>query len=531
VSTRDESLFGQARRALGWSFASTLFGRLSLLAIGIVLARVLGPQEFGTFAVAMVALLAVLSFNELGVSLAVVRWPGPSGEIVPTVATLSVVSSTLIYVGCYFGAPTFATAMGEPGAVPVIRVLALSVIVSGLVAAPVGILQRAFRQDRKMIADQVTAWLGSFTSIGLALTGLGAMSLAIGQLVGSVVGAILLIAFAPAGLRLGFNPAKARELLRFGLPLAGSSVVVFASTNVDRLVVGAALGPVALGYYALAVNLANWPVSVFSQPVRAVAPAALARLQSDPPAMRQTFLSTAGLLAAVTLPACALLAAASPLGIRLLYGSEWAQAATVLRWLALLAALRIVFEFAYDYLVVLARSRFLLVLQVVWLVALLAVLYPAAREGGLWAVSMAQFAVALLVVLPLYLFELRRGGIPLQPLAMRFSTALAASVVLAGVAVLADRAIGPDLVALPVVAVAGAAVLGLLLYRMRGVLGHLRGLNSDDASPQSAGPVGPQRTTAGDQASEISLVGEPVPSAGTVQTSLDAVPLWPRGNP
>ena len=56
--------------------------------------------------------MAVLSFNELGVSLAIVRWPGDPREIAPTVATLAVGSSAVIYAGCWFAAPWFAAAMG-----------------------------------------------------------------------------------------------------------------------------------------------------------------------------------------------------------------------------------------------------------------------------------------------------------------------------------------------------------------------------------------------------------------------------------
>ena len=81
-----------------------------------MLARLLGPHAFGTFAVALVALLAVLSFNELGVSLAIVRWQSDPAEIAPTVTTLSLVSSIIIYIGCFFGAPAFASAMGAPAA-------------------------------------------------------------------------------------------------------------------------------------------------------------------------------------------------------------------------------------------------------------------------------------------------------------------------------------------------------------------------------------------------------------------------------
>ena len=74
----------------------------------------LGPEYFGTFAVAMVALMAVLSFNELGVSLAIVRWPEDPAKIVPTVNTISVVGSTLFCTAAIVAAPAFTTAMGDP---------------------------------------------------------------------------------------------------------------------------------------------------------------------------------------------------------------------------------------------------------------------------------------------------------------------------------------------------------------------------------------------------------------------------------
>ena len=79
-----------AGRALAWSLTNTMVGRVGTVAIGVVLARILGPDEFGTYAVAFVALIALLSFNELGVSLAIVRWPGHPATIAPTVTTISV---------------------------------------------------------------------------------------------------------------------------------------------------------------------------------------------------------------------------------------------------------------------------------------------------------------------------------------------------------------------------------------------------------------------------------------------------------
>jgi len=476
----NDSLFARAGRALGWSFASTAASKLSTLVIGIVLARLLGPHAFGTFAVATVALLALLSFNELGVSLAIVRWPDDPRAVVPTVATISVAASALMCGVCYVAAPAFSAAMGDPSATPVVRVLGLSVLVSGLSAGPVALLQREFRQDRKMIGDQVGSWTAALVSIACAVGGMGAMSLAVGQLLGSLVSAALFAAFAPAGLRFGFNPAKAGALLRFGLPLAGSSIVVFAVSHTDKLVVGAVLGPVPLGFYVLAANVANWPNSMFSLPVRSVAPALLARLQRNRPVMRSAFLSFGALLAAVTVPACAVLAAGSGPLVDLVYGPVWHASAAVLAWLALVTVVRVLFELLYDYFVVLANTRVVFTVQLLWFAALVPGLYFGARWGGPAGAAAAQLVVAVLVVAPIYLVELRRTGVGTLAFLGRLAPAFAAGAGVAAVGGLAAAFISADLVALLVCGVAGAAALGPLLYRMRGTVTSLRGLRADD---------------------------------------------------
>jgi len=99
--------------------------------------------------------------------------------------------------------------------------------------------------------------VGAFLSVGLALTGMGAMSLAIGRVTGTILAAVLFIRYSPSPLRFGFDRLQARHLLKFGLPLAGSSIIVFAVGYADQLTAGAMLGTTALGYYVLAFNLAR----------------------------------------------------------------------------------------------------------------------------------------------------------------------------------------------------------------------------------------------------------------------------------
>ena len=479
----EKTLAATAARALGWTFMSNALSKLGTVGIGVVLARMLGPHAFGVYAVAWVALLAVLTLNDLSVSLAIVRWPGDPAEIAPTVTTIAVTGGTAMYAVCFFAAPGYASAMGAPAAASVIRVLALSVVLDGLVCTPVGLLDRSFRQDRRMIADQVNGWLGVLVSISLAWAGLGAMSLAVGRITGAVAAAVLYIRFSPEPLRFGFDRARARALLRYGTPLAASTVVVFAVTNVDQLVVGHMLGATALGFYALALNLATWPVTMFSLPVRNVAPAAFARLQHDHEAMRSAFLSSAALLCAVALPVCLVIGGSATSLVRFAYGARWLPASRVLLWLSLLAALMIFFQLAYDYFVVLARARVVFTVQLGWLLVLLPALIAGARLAGIVGVGVAEVAVAGGVILPWYLHELKGAGIRRRVLGSRLRLPLAGAATAGLAAAGAARVLPSDLAALAVSGVVGLAVAGLLVFRMRATLIRLRQGLPEPAAP------------------------------------------------
>lgn len=480
--TADKTTLGSmASRALGWSFLSTVLSKFSLMGFGILLARLLGPKEFGTAAVAYVALLAILSFNELGVTLAIVRWPGEPREILPTITTISVTSSVILYIAFYFSAPAFAATMGDPAATSVVRVLATSILTNGPVGVSAALLERYFRQDRKLIADQVHGWLSATVSVGLAFAGFGAMSLAIGQVLGAVVGGIIIVIFAPLRLRFGFDRAKARQLLKFGLPLAGSSLVVFLVGNVDNLITGHVLGATALGFYVLAWNLASWPVTMFSQPVRSVAPAMFSRLQNDRAAMRTGFVLVAALLGCVTLPVCFLISGAAAPLVGFVYGANWAPAAQALRWLAILGALRILFELSYDYFVVLARSRVVFTVQLAWLIAMIPALIAGARLDGIGGVAAAGVAVAAGVVLPCYLIELSRVGVRISALARRLWPPLVIGLLVGLAAEAAARSIHNDFAADAVGGLVALVAIGLLGLKMRPVIAELRPVLSKKA--------------------------------------------------
>ena len=406
----------KVRRALGMSLLNTAVGRLGTFLTGIVLARILVPEDFGVYAVALVALTALLSLNELGVSIAIVRWPGDPRRIAPTVTTISIASSAFLYAICFFAAPTFSAALGAPEATSIVRVLCLTVIVDGITAAAVQLANREFRQGARLVVDLTNLVLTTAITVSLASTGHGAWSLAIGQLVGNVVSGVMLCYVVRMWPRPGFDRALARELLAFGLPLAGGSLLVFAMLNIHYIVTGRMLGAVALGLYLQAFNLSSWPVNTFSMVVRRVSLPAFAAVQDDKAAREATFGRFSSVLAVVTLPTCVLLGLLALPLVSTLYGQKWAASASALQWLAVVAVVRVACELAYDYLVALGRSRTTMWLQGGWLLGLAVTLPVGAHFGGIEGVAIAHAAVAIAVALPTFVLAVGRTGVHLGSL-------------------------------------------------------------------------------------------------------------------
>lgn len=475
-----------ASNAFAWSLLNTLVSRVGTLGIGIVLARVLGPESFGTFAVALVALMAVLSFNELGVSLAIVRWPGDPAKIVPTVNTISVAGSGIFCAGAVFAAPAFTSAMGDPEATDVVRVLILSVFVNGVVASPAALLQRDFKEKTRLGIDQVNVWTGAVLSVVLALAGMGAMALAVGRVAGSLVSGAMFLAASPLPYRFGLDRSQFVPLLRFGLPLAGTSIIFFAVGYADQLTAGSMLGPAALAFYVLAFNLSNWPVSILAQPLRRVAPAAFSALQQDKGALNSTFVSVVAVLAAATLPPVMFVAGSAVPLVDLVYGKDWLPAAAALSWLVVAAVSRIFSDLAYDFMVVQGRSGTVFVIQAGSLLVLVPALAAGAALNGLPGLAFAQALVSGCVLLPLYLWQVSRTGVSLRALcSVVWVPALASIVVGASSFGLAGWLPTPWL-ELPVGAALAASTAAGLLYWRRDDVKLLRNVGRREARPDVA---------------------------------------------
>ncbi|MFD7256155.1 oligosaccharide flippase family protein [Streptomyces sp. NPDC059874] len=471
AATVPPSLGRKVRSAARWSLINTLVLRLGNFATGIVLARfALGPAEWGVYGVAQTVLLVLLSANELGVSLAIVRWEGDPRRFAPTVLTLSTLSSGLLYVALFAAAPTVAGLLGSPDAAGVLRVMCLCVVIGGVAAVPGQFLTREFAQGKRMIIDGLNFVISTSVTLLLAFAGWGAMSFAWGAVAGNTVTLIGCCLAAPGTLKYGWDPGHARELLRFGLPLAGASLLALSVVNVDTMVVGATVGNVALGFYVLAFNMSGWPVRIISEAARRVSFAGFSRLADSPQALAQGFSRALGVVITGTVPLCVLLACFAGPAIELLYGSQWAPAAAALPWLMALGLIRIGSELAYDCLIAVGQRRSLFLVQGLWLVTLIPVLLVGARLNGIVGASQAHVLVAGGLVVPVFLYALGRGGIGVAWVAKACAWPFLGGAVMAATILGGERWLGDGRLALLAIGTTATAAYTVCVLPSRGFL-------------------------------------------------------------
>lgn len=452
-------------RAFSWSLANSVIRRIWTFALGIILARLLVPADFGVYAIALAALAILQSMNDLGTAVAVIRWQGNPARAARTATTISIVGSIVMYGIVFLLAPVVANQLDTPQAIPVLRLLTFAVVLDGFSGIPNALLERAFLQNRRLVADLIAIVANAVVAVSLAAAGYGPWALAWGIIAGNATATAAIVALAPARPLPGWRTQDARALLVVGLPLAGASLLVFAMLNIDYLVLGSLVESAALGLYLLAFNISSWPSNLLTVAVRSVSIPAFSQQAKTPDRLNVRFVEIMQLLLTVTFPVAVLLGVLGSRVIAIIYGERWVPAAVALPFLASLSVMRVGLDFCYDYLVAVGKTRAVMSLQAVWLFALIPALVVGASMAGIRGAAIAHLAVAFGLMGPAFGFTLRRAGLALAPIAAALVWPAVAALAMTATVVVVDKMVAADVWALVLGGIVGTIVYGSVVMR------------------------------------------------------------------
>jgi O-antigen/teichoic acid export membrane protein len=438
-----------------------------------VLARLIGPAEYGLVSMAMpfILLANVLSDGGLGYALGRQREATPEQE--STVFWLSgAIGAALALLCCVLAFP-MGDLVNQPRLPLLIIALSPILFMNSLTAVSNG---RIIREGRFTVfagGDLISTVAGAATALVTALAGWGAWSLVAQQVVLWSCKLAWVTMKSGAVVRLHYRFEEARSLLAFGAHTIGAILADFVSRNLDSIIVGAVLGATTLGYYAMAYQIVRVPDMLISGPLYLYIFTAVSRTAHAASKAAMQDLAVAGLRlgSAALAPLFVGLALVADLAVSLVLGPKWAGAVIPLTWLAGAGFFFCMCSIMATTLMGLGRSGLRLKMSVTLAVATLATVAATVRFG--LAVVSPAMAAAMALVCGIYIYQLGRN-LKMSPLrllaAMGPAAAACAAMALAVVAGRRTLDAPPVIEFVAMIALGGAVYLAVLWALARGRL-------------------------------------------------------------
>lgn len=308
---------------------------LSQLVIGIVLARLLGPEPFGLIAIAWLMLGLGNLIADSGLSVALIQKPHISPRDIRYVFSLQVSAGLLLTVLSMALAPMIAAFFGRPDATAVLRWMSLLFAMQAFGQTASALMRRDLDHKRVQLI-QVVTYLLAYLLLGLPLaySGFGVWALIVAQL----VQASLFSFVAYLSTRHPLMPALHADqpgLFSFGTKVLGSNLTSWGISNFDSAIIGRMLGVTDLGLYNRSMNLLASPMNAVVTTLQGVLLPLYSRLQTRPEAVRDTYLATLCLMSIALAPTFSAVAVMPETTVLAVYGLAWQSAAVLITPLAL----------------------------------------------------------------------------------------------------------------------------------------------------------------------------------------------------
>lgn len=420
----NDDLGARTARALLWSALERWSVRLISLGVFLVLARVIDAAAFGLVSMTSVVTTLLLVFVDSGFSKTLVQRKSLCSSLISTCFWTSMGLAAVLFTALYLAAPTVASAFGEPGLTPLLRVSGLVLPIGAIQGVPAALLQRAM-DFRTLAFRQVTGTIiGGVVGLAVAATGGGAWSLVLQTIAGNLIGAVSLWMQSSWRPTLEFSFSELKEVFRFGLPILGNDLMIATQGNIDKLLIGAFFDPATLGVYFVAQRIAGVVLELIASFIGNVSLTTFSRIGEDVSRRNRAFNLLTFLTAAVAFPAFACLGIFAETYLPLLVGSGWDGAVPIFQVMAVSNALGAIMFFDTSVLIAAGRPGTALSLGLVQN-AIGIGLVIAAAPLGILAVALSRLAMRL-VTWPIRLWALRRqAGILVGPYFKTFIHAVA----------------------------------------------------------------------------------------------------------
>jgi len=329
--TNNPSLKSTATRGMLWNALEKFSVQAGQLIIGIILARILMPEDFGLIGMLSIFIAISQTFIDSGMGSGLIQKKNRTEIDFSTVFVFNFAVSATFYLILYITAPLIADFYNMPQLVDLTRVLAIIIIINSL-----AIVQRSrltINIDFKTIAkvNVVSVFTSGAFGILFAYMGYGVWALVIQQLINALVAVIMfwfLSRWKPSFL---FSKQAFKDLFGYGSKLLLSGLYAQTMANIYNIAIGKAFSAAELGFYTRAKSFAELTAGTVTSVLHQVSFPILSSLQEDRKRMVHIFSRMIRMSSFIIFPAMTMLAILADPIVRLLLTEKWLPAVPLLQ--------------------------------------------------------------------------------------------------------------------------------------------------------------------------------------------------------
>ena len=361
---QQESLKNKTIKGVGWSAADALLGQGVTFIVGLVLARLLSPDEYGLIGICLIFTTVLNGIVDSGFSNALIRKKDVTDEDYNTMFTTNMAISIVLYVLLFISAPFVSDFFHRVELTALVRVTGLILFFNALSITQVTILTKNIDFKTKTKASLVSAIISGVIGIAMAFMGYGVWSLVAQQLSKQLLYTLCLWVLSKWWPKFTFYKDSFKYMWGFGWKLLASGILNNVWNQLYQVVIGRCYTSSTLGHYTRANEYASIFSSNLTSIVQRVSYPVLAEIQDDKERMVLGYRKVIKVTMFVTAVCMISLGAVSEPLIYTLIGTKWHEAATYLPLICISMSLYPLHAINLNILQVLGRSDIFLYLEI-----------------------------------------------------------------------------------------------------------------------------------------------------------------------
>lgn len=372
-----------------WSAIERISIQAVQFILGIVLARLLTPTEYGTIGLLLVFLTLSNVFIDSGFTKALIQKNNRTEDDKSTVFIFNIGISIFCYVILWFVAPLIGEFYSIDSLALLLRVLALSLIINAIFAVPSTLLTIELNFKLFTKINLATTIISGILAILLAFNGFGVWALVFQTISKSVLTAIIMWFATKWKPNFNFSKSSFLSLFAFGSKLLISNILGAFSSQMNSILIGKYIGTKELGLYTRGIQFSDIVYGIFSSSISNVLLPGLAPIQDQTNTLishTRTIIKTS---AVITIPIFLILAVLSEPLIRILLTEKWIGAAPIMTVFCIARLISIISSVNINLLYVVGRTD-LVLKQQYFNITIRIILLLAALKYGIFFIAIAE---------------------------------------------------------------------------------------------------------------------------------------------